>query len=263
MRNIKVVGLGARGCGIAEEFADYPEYRIYKIHSGPNERASLSVDQQTDIEQYEKGTDTTEVGAYLRSIKPDDDVLFILGGGGPITGRSICNNLQERADRIVFGVLKEYARSGKYERMILVDTASVEELVGDVSIREYEQKFNNFVAYTMAMINYYHHSDALFDNHTNPTDISRISTFGITSLDPSADVKYLFPLEGFQDIHYYYGIPAEKLENDQTLMREIKTQTKRLTSTEINTGFSVHSTTFDQVMVLCVAHSKAIQNVKN
>ena len=39
----KVIGLGKLGCAIAEELSKHPEYRIYKIAPGFEERGSLVI----------------------------------------------------------------------------------------------------------------------------------------------------------------------------------------------------------------------------
>ncbi len=280
---VKVIGLGDRGCGVAEEFHSYPEYRIYKINSDIKERASLSIEKNNTIEEYEQAADPHEIGAYLRSVKQSDEVLFILGGGEPITGislvvleqikdahitvayvrpdREVCTSEQKRDDKIVFNILQEYARSGLFDRLFLIDALTIEELVGDVSIKNYEKSINNFIAYVFAMVNFYNNSDAVLSNKVVPADISRIGTFGVASLDPGAEVKYLFPLEEWQDAHYYYGIPAKQLEENNKLVREIKKQTKDFSKEQSNNGFSVHSTTFDDIMVLCALYTKDIQKV--
>lgn len=278
----KIIGLGKTGCGIAEEFSRYPEYRIYKIGDPrTGDRGSLDIEPLSDIEEYESAVDSVEINAYLRSVKAGDEILFIVGGGDPTSGmalavleqirdanisvlyvapdREVANTTQKRDDKIVFNILQQYTRSGLFERMFLVDRATVEDVVGDVSIKEYDKSVYHFIASTVAMVNYYDHTDPVLSNKVPPGDISRIGTFGISSLDPDADIKYLFPLKGEQDAHHYYGIPHDELEENSSLMREIKTQTKKFTKEGVNTSFSVYSTTFDTTMVLLTFFSKDIQ----
>ena len=277
----KIIGLGSTGCGIAEEFSAYPEYLIYKIGSEIEERGNLALEKQTDIQGYEENTDIQEIQLYLRGIKEGDEVLFVVGGGEPISGlsliileqikhakinilyivpdREIASDIQKRDDRIVFNILQEYTRSGLFEGIFLINKAVIEELVGDVTISSYEKSINNFIAYVVAMINYYDHTDTVLDNRSERHKLSRIGTFGVASLEKDAEVRYLFPLEKTQYVHYYYGIPAAELKEDNTLMREIKTQTKRFTQESVSTNFSVYSTTFNDVMVLCSLFTKEIQ----
>ena len=273
-----IVGLGKTGCGIADELTAYPEYRIYKIGPENPNRGDFDVEPQPDIEAYESSMDTAEMSSYLRNIKKSDEVLFIVGGGEPISGmslkileqinhakihvlyvapdRQVSTHIQCRDDRIVGSVLQEYARSGMLERIYLVSRPEVEQLVGDVSITQYEKTINHFISYVVAMINYYNHTEALLNNRSPMSELSRIATFGVSSLDEGASVSYLYRLAGWEHAHYYYGIPAEELEQNNQLLRQIKEQTKSLTQEGVDTSFSVYSTTFEQIMVLALFHTK-------
>jgi len=278
-----IVGLGKTGCGIADELTSYPEYRIYKIGPDHPAQGDFEVEECPDIETYENSLETPDISSYLRNIKKEDEVLFIIGGGEPISGmslkilqqishaklnvlyispdRQVSTHDQCRDDRIVGSVLQEYARSGKIERIYLVSRSAIEDLVGDVSIRQYEKTINNFISYVVAMINYYDHTDGLIDNRSPLSRLSRIATFGVSSLDDNAPVSYLYDLSDCEQAHYYYGIPSEELENNSQLLRKIKEQTKGFGKEGVDTSFSVYSTTFDQSMVLALFHTKHIQAI--
>ena len=281
---VKVIGLGKIGCGIAEEFKEYPEYRIYKIGSDLESRGNfhthLIVDPQPNIQDYEDKFDSIDAEAYLGSIKPGDEVLFVVSGGEPISGislalleiikgaevtvlyvcpdRDISSLLQKRDDKIVFNILQEYARSGLLKKILLIDRSRVEELVGDVAISEYEKSVYHFMAYVVAMTNYFDHTEAVLTNKIEPNEISRIGTFGVASLDKD-EIKFLFPIEEEGYAHYYYGIPTKDLQGDSELMRKIKRQNKGFAKEEVDSCFSVYPTTLDDTIVLCTFYSKRIQ----
>lgn len=279
----KVIGLGKTGCAIAEEFTTYPEYRVYKIASEIEERGSLSLGVHGDMEQYEKQVDQDEVAIYLRSIKASDEVLFIVEGADPIVGsalrvletikdakisilyicpdRQMSSNTQRRDDRISFNVLQEYARSGAIERIFLLDKPTVERLVGDVPIEQYEKSLSYFISYTIAMVNYFNHTDSILEQTISPANISRLTTVGVSSLeDGSRDAILLFPLEDITDLHFFYGIPEIDLAEDSSLIGRIKSHAKSHKTEGVSTSFSVHKTTLDKTIVLCVAYSNKIQN---
>ena len=277
----KVIGLGKTGCGIAEEFCSYPEYRIYQIGVGIPERGNLVLEECEDIAAYEEAADATEIAGYLRSIKSGDEVLFIVGGDEPISGLSlivleqikdvsitilyvapdsgVCSDEQKINHRIVYNILQEYTRSGVFRRMLLAHRPVVEELVGDVSIREYEKSINNFIAYVVAMVNYCDHVEPVVSNKTSPAEISRIGTVGVSSLEPEDDIQFLFDLSTATDVHHYYAIPSQDLDERKGLMKDIKMRTKRFAKEGINTSFSVYSTTFEQPIVLVTAFTKDLQ----
>ena len=83
-----VIGLGKAGCAIADKFAEYPQYKIFKIDSeglnSKNKNCHL-IKRRDSPEQYEKA---------IRSMKTffsktTDDILFVLSGSGMISGASL------------------------------------------------------------------------------------------------------------------------------------------------------------------------------
>lgn len=279
----KVIGLGKLGCAIAEELTAYPEYRIYKIDSDIDERGSLAVGKLGDMSSYEAELDTEEVGIYLRSIKKKDNVLMILEGGDPISGavlkvlqtvnhatlnvlyicpdRQMVSAIQKRDDRIAFNVLQEYARSGVFANMFLINKPQIEELAGEVPIDKYEQTLSYFVAYVVAMINFFNHTDPILANKIRPKHLARIATYGVSSLDEkNQSVSLLFPLSGATDIHFFYGVPKQDLEEDSSLVKRIKKHVRDHKTEEVSSSFSVYETTLDDLIVLCVAYSSKIQD---
>ena len=138
----KVIGLGRMGCAVAEELSAHPEYRIYKIDAQTSERVSLSLGVFPSMDEYESRIDQDEIAIYLRSIKDEDDVLLIVEGGDPVSGatlkvleciknsrinvlyicpeREMISQTSKRDDKIAFNIFQEYARSGVFERLFLV-----------------------------------------------------------------------------------------------------------------------------------------------
>ena len=236
------------------------------------------------MEQYEKNLDQDEVSIYLRSIKPGDEILLVVEGGDPVAGatlgilecvkdakihvayvlpdRSMVSQVAKRNDKICFNVFQEYARSGVFEKLFLINKLDVENLMGDVSVQDYEKSICHFIAYVIAMINYFDHIEPTIANKIETLSHCRIVTLGISSLDDGGDeTQLLFPLDGITDIHFYYGIPSTDVSADSGLMRKIKNHVKRYASPAQSISFSVYETTFEQQMVLCVAYSHKIQSL--
>jgi hypothetical protein len=279
----KVIGLGKLGCAIAEELTAYPEYRIYKIDGDIDERGSLSIGDHGDMASYETNVDSDEVGVYLRSIKGEDEVLLVVEGGEPISGavlkiletikdaklnvlyvcpdRQMISETQKRDDKIAFNILQEYARSGRFQKILLVDKLKVEELAGHVPVNEYEKTISYFISYVVAMINFFKHTKPVLANPINPPQIARIVAHGVSSLEEdNKDISLLFPLDKVKDVHFYYGVPKQELDEDSTLVKRIKEHVKSYKTEEVSTSFSVYETTLDSMIVLCSAYSSKIQD---
>ncbi len=282
----KVIGLGKLGCAITEELTAYPEYRIYKIDADIDQRGSLALGDHQTMDAFEENIDQDEVAVYLRSIKSTDDVLLVVEGGAPISGatlkiletikdaklhvlyvspdREMISEIRKRDDRIAFNILQEYARSGALEKIILVNQPSLDQLVGEVSISEYEKSISYFVAYVLAMINFFTHTDPILANKLRPADTARLVTFGISSLDDgNQDINLLFPLSKPTDIHFFYGIPKQDLAEDTSLVKKIKKHVKDYKTNDLSTSFSVYETSLEARIVLCIAYSSHIQAFAN
>lgn len=276
----KIIGIGNVGCRIAEQFAEHPEYRIYRIGTGLLNRADLCIKECHNMQHYEEELDKREVSAYLRGIDKGSEVLVILQGGDPVAGiilsvleeikeadisllyvlpeESLLAMEQERDHKISLGVLQQYARSGLFERMYLVDRPRVEEILGDISIEKYEKSINNFISYMVVMINYFNHTQPIISTRADPAPISRIATFAVGSLEEDSTPQYLCRLPSKQEEHFYYGIPQTEISQDTTLMRKIKEQVRRLSGSEFTTTFSVYPTTFDDPMIISLSYSKDV-----
>jgi len=278
----KIIGLGTLGCAIAEELTAHPEYRVYKIDALTEERGSLALGLYADIAAYEEEIDAEEVAVYLRSIKPGDEVLLILEGGDAISGAAlriletiqeslisvlyVCpdtamiSETQRRDHKIVCGILQEYARSGALENVTLVSRPSVEVLVGDVAIDQYEQSIAYFISYVIAMINYFNHTTPIIPNTSQTKDHCRVCTYGVSSLDSKGGANLLFPLEDITDVHFYYGIPQEEAQTDTTLMGRIKTHTREYKNNDdMAVNFAVYTIETGDPIVLCAAYSNRVQ----
>jgi hypothetical protein len=280
----KIIGVGRLGCAVAEEFLSYPEYRIYKILSESPEREDLSVGLCDNMEEYEKSVDFDEVGIYLRSVKSSDNVLLVIEGGDPISGivlrtlekvkdaeisvlyicpdRQMISETQRRDDKICYSVLQEYARSGVFKQLMLARKPTIEALIGDVPIDQYEKTFSYFVSYAVAMMNYFANTDTLLENQINPADVCRIVTLALSSLDDSdSPLNSLFPLEEVRDLHFFYGIPTSDLSEDASLLKKIKSHAKKHKTDKNVVSYSVHETSLEDVMVLCKAYSSTVQKL--
>ena len=143
----------------------------------------------------------------------------------------------------------------------LVNKPKVDELAGDVPITEYEKTISYFVSYVVAMMNFFNHTKPILANRISPLEISRIVSYGVSSLDEGGtDINLLFPLKKIKDIHFFYGVPEKELKEDTSLVKRIKDHVKGHQSEEISTSFSVYETTLPNMIVLCAAYSSAIQD---
>jgi hypothetical protein len=267
-----IIGLGSAGCNIADQFAKYPQYKIFKLDVGISGKNCYYLPEYETPEEYE-----ASIGD-LRNVFNDieGDILFVVAGSGNVTGGllrileqlkhctvsvlyiqpnlSLLGETQQKQERLVYYVLQEYARSGLFERLYLVSNCQLEEIIGGVPVVGYYDKLNELIVGTIHMVNVFNHTSSVVGNLSKPHTIARISTFGISNLEN--EKKVFFLLDNPRQIEYYYGINERKLETDTMLHKKI---TQQIENQEVKTSYGIYSTNYDDDYVYCVIHSSHIQ----
>ena len=274
-----VIGLGQAGCNIADEFAKYDQYKIFKIDcglEGLQQEGVYDMPWQDSPERYEEKC--PDLSKFFKDVT--GEVLFVLGGSGNISGAalSILKHLKHcdinilyirpdlesitvtkvRQEWVVFNILQEYARSGVFKRIYLVDNSKVEEYLGDVPVIGYYERLNNMIASTLHMINVYDHIEPVVDTFSRPLSGRRVSTIGFYD-EKNNENKLFYLLDNVGEMRYYYAINKEKLETDGDILKKIREQIK----SEVDTSYGIFSTNYDQDYVYTVAHSSDIQQQKS
>jgi len=275
-----VIGLGKAGCAIADKFAEYPQYKIFKIDSeGLNSKSKNChlIKKRGNPEEYEKAIRTMKTFFS----KTTDDILFVLSGSGMISGASlqILKNLKDKnvnilyikpdleflghtnimQERVVRNVLQEYTRSGLFNRIFLVDNKKVEEVLGEVPIIGYYDKLNDLIVSTFHMVNIYNHQEAIHATPFDTAETTRISTFGILNVDEGKE-KLFFSLDNIREKCYYYAINSKVLETDGKLLRTLTDNINKNIGKEVRAGFQVYSTSYEQNYGYLVVNTEKTNN---
>jgi len=275
-----VIGLGKAGCAIADKFAQYPQYKTFKIDSeglDPKSKNCHLLKKQDSPEKYEK----TVRSMKTFFAKTTDNILFVLSGSGMISGASlqILKNLRGKKvnilyikpdmeflghmnilqERVVRNVLQEYTRSGVFNRIFLVDNKKVEEVLGDVPIIGYYDRLNELIVSTIHMVNIYDHQKAIHATPFDKADTTRISTFGIVNVNEGKE-KLFFSLDNIREKCYYYAINSKALETDGKLLRTLTDNINKNIGKDVRAGFQVYSTSYEQNYGYLVANTELTNN---
>ena len=159
---------------------------------------------------------------------------------------------------MTFGILQEYARSGVFKRIYLVDNNLLENILPAVSIKKYYDNLNEAIVSTLHMINIYNHNDSVVDTFSPPPIGTRISTFGFVSPQKNEDNMF-FSLDNITDIVYYYTYSQTKLEEGSKLFSEIKKSIKEKMTKDVRVTYGIFETNYDQDYVYCMKHTCVIQ----
>ena len=83
-----IIGLGEAGCNIADNFAKYPQYKIYKIDEGLKgykKNGIYAMPKKKTTEEYESGCPSMK--SFFKDVLYD--VLFVVCGAGKIASASL------------------------------------------------------------------------------------------------------------------------------------------------------------------------------
>jgi hypothetical protein len=277
-----IVGLGQAGCRVADEFAKHSQYKIFKIDAGVESTGAnvYSMPVQTSSELYESSCPS--LIKFFKKIKSEEEILFIVGGGGKISGATLqlmeqlkssgndlsllyvkpditlIGGVKYIQDRVTYYILQEYARSGMFERIYLIYNPSVEEVAGEVPVEGYYEKLNETVVSTIHMINIFKNTDSILENISPPDIHTRISTFGIIDVE-TGEEKSFFPLDNVREKCYYFAIQEKSLK-DGKMFKSLKEQIRSKAEKEdVRISYRIHKTKYDKNFAYCVSYSDAIQ----
>tara|TARA_A100001515_G_C4590640_1_gene215847 strand:+ start:3658 stop:4494 length:837 start_codon:yes stop_codon:yes gene_type:complete len=261
-----IVGLGKAGCAIADKFAQYPQYQVFKIDSegiDKDGKNNFLLEKQTHPEKYEQNTPSLK--SFFK--KATNDVLFIVSGSGLVSGASLqvlksligkninilyikpdlefLGQLNIYQERLVRSVFQEYARSAAIEKIYLVDNKLVDEIIGEVPIVGYYDRLNELIVSTFHMINVYNHQNPIHATSFDSKETAKISTFGIVDI-VSGEEKLFFSLDRIVEKCYYYAINSKALETDGKLLRKLTDNINKNIEKDVRAAFQVHSTSYEE-----------------
>ena len=277
---MNIVGLGSAGCNIAELFGQYSQYNIYKLDVGlPKEKGNFLLPEVEHVEEYEDIP--LKFRSFFKDLQKDSEVLFIVCGAGRVSGitlrileklqkckinilyikpdRSLLSKDARLHERVVRGVLQEYARSGVFERTYIVDNKEVERILDKVPVIGYYRRLNELIVGTIHMTNVFMHDPRPVYN-TPPTSLitARVSTFGLVDIEKNEE-KLFYPLDNINERCYIYAINKEQLETDGELFTALRERSAKMVGDETIVSVRIHSTDYDNNYGYLIANTSEIQ----
>ena len=152
-------------------------------------------------------------------------------------------------EKLTFNVFQQYARSGMFERIYLVDNVRLEQILGDIPIIQYYDRLNETISSTFHMINVYKHIKPILDTKIELPEVSRIATFGI--LEKNGEEKFFFPIQFITNQVYYYAFSKDSLEKDGKIFQNIKKQIKVKTEHNTKVSFGIFATEYKENYAYC------------
>jgi len=161
-------------------------------------------------------------------------------------------------DRVVFGVLQEYARSAVFDDICLVSNDALDSILGGAPIIGYHEKLNEIFATTFHMVNVFQNTKPVIGKIEKPKETHRILTIGIFDAEKNEE-KMFFSLDNARERCYIYSINEEKLKTDNNLFNTLKTQVKSKTTEDLSITYAVYSTNYDYDLGYVIERTPNIQ----
>lgn len=263
-----VVGLGTAGTNIANKFKKWDQYEVI----------SLEIPEQRTAEDYENNTPD------VKNIFEDteDEVWFILCGSERVAGCTLkileqiqdkkikilyifpdldfAATMTKKRNRVVCSVLQEYCRSGLIDSIYLIDNKQCEEIFGAGPIMNYFDGINDAIASLVHYSNIYENVKPVFGSSPEYKQISRIRTFGVYNIEKN-EKNMLFLLDNPTQTCYIYNITRTELQENNTILKEIKKVTQKNSTDENNSSFVIYSTEYDKNFCHVIQSTHFIQEI--
>jgi hypothetical protein len=237
---ISIIGIGNASSAIAEKFSAIPQYDVFLLNSKIEENSAreYKLNAYENPEEYEQNIpDLTDffadvqdriqifiTGASLSSIyslgileqinHKEIDLFYVKPDIELLTG------IPKMVENAVFGVLQEYARSGKFRTFTIFSNESIERIHASINLKTYYDTLNETIYSSVHYLNYFEHTEPHVGNMSKPNEISRIRSVGMLDM-AKLNEMWLYDLDMERELCYYMCINSERLEGEIGLHKKL------------------------------------------
>ena len=277
---MNVIGLGNAGCQIAKNFENYGQYRVFYVdHENKGYDNFLPVKKQNSHEDYEKNYRKLDLSSCT------GPTTVVLSGAGKISGciLRLLEQLKKNQitilyikpaetqfmsetglrTRVTLGVLQEYTRSALIDKIYIVSNDRVEQILEELSLKNYWKDINNIISSTYHMLEVFENTEPLLTTFTPETQNSRIATFGVVNYE-TGEERLFYNLQHPRIKKYFYGISEKSMGDDKDLLHKIRKFVDSQAGEKTNSGFSIYTTEYDKNYVYTKHYASFVQeqNIK-
>ena len=277
-----VLGIGTAACNVVEQLSQHPVYDCYYISNETKKTSKykFALKELEHPEDYEN-MDMSKIHKWLGKIN-QHCVVFVCGASDSsaltlkalevlhqnnvkmeivyfMPETEVLSDIKALNERVVRGVLQNYARSGLFEKIILVSNLCLEQLAGSTNVLEYYTQINSVFTNTYYMMDVFKNTKPITSTFKRPRESCRISTIGISSLEE--EDRLFFPFKQEVDVVYYYGINEEKLKTEENLFRTITNKVKSRITEETKVSFGIYPTQYEDDYIYVEYFSPKIQQI--
>jgi len=287
---MNIIGLGRAGCEIAKNFENYEQYKVFYIDTedkdydleylgDPDRGTFLQVREQASHEEYEKNY------KKLNLSNCKGPCTLITCGAAKISGialrvlqqvnKNLTNIIYIKPDdtqlandvflreRATLGILQEYTRSGLFNKMYIISNRKVEQVLDNLSLKNYWKDINDVISSTYHMLNVFENTEPLLTTLVPENETVRIGTFGVVNFGTNSE-KLFYDLQYPRTIKYFYGINQKLKGNNRDLLHEIRSFVDQHADEDTHAGFSIYNTDYEHNYVYSIRYASYVQeqNIK-
>lgn len=245
-----------------------------------NKSFSIKIKKPQRIEDY----DIIKEIKQFKSIPKKNNVLFFLNAGEDISFATltILSQLKDKEifvilfkedslklstqknmqQNIVFKILQEYSRSGKFKNLYLYDFVNISTIKQDeINFLNYSDIIcNNITAYLQTHL-YVQFNEPIFSTITKNDNINRISTLGILDIK-SEEETLLFNLNNIKEKNYYFLLTKETLADPKNYHKIQQLMTSKIKNIKIKQAYAVYQSPYSYDFCLTTTNTSVIQDIQ-
>lgn len=236
-----VILLGDKCFPFREHFEKIPQYKVFTISCGELDAANHYQLPVLDAEKYENPSIAGKIKKKFDKQMGSDVLLITSAESSAFLSLCLLEKLkknrkisvlylkpasysasqsQKTQDKVLWSVFQEYARSGVFERCILIDNQKIIESIEDVPISEYKQAFYKTIISCITFFNKSIFTEPLLEEGGEVPVAARILSFGFCDYETWKEKNH-FVLNDV-DVRVYSVWVTEEEVRKLSLLKDIK-----------------------------------------
>ena len=277
---ISLIGIGEAGCNVVSLFEEHKEYNCFLFSEGQeNTKYTRKLPRVAKAEDCEG--EAPKLSSYKTRETIQDRVQVFLCGSSFSANYTlaILEQIKDRQidifyikpdvdlligdvrlqERAIFGILQEYARSGLFNSFTILSNPAIEKTIGEIPIKKYFETINKSIYYAVHYLNVFDHTEPLVGNLSKSSEVQKIRSIGIISVDKLSEQWY-YKMQEDRDIAYYLCIASSRLETDGKLHSKVVQSLKSKPRNAFkNVTYAIYESPYESDFGFCVAHTNFIQ----
>ena len=277
---ISLIGIGDAGCNVVSHFEGHKEYNCFLFSAEQdNTKYTRNLPKVTKEEDCER--EAPKLSSYKTKEAIQDRVQVFLCGSSFSANYTlaILEQIKDRKidifyikpdvdlligdvklqERAIFGILQEYARSGLFNSLTIFSNPAIEKTIGEIPIKKYFEMINKSIYYAVHYLNVFDHTEPLVGNLSKPSEVQKIRSIGVISVDKLSEQWY-YEMQEDRDVAYYLCIASNRLETDGKLHSKVVQSLKSKPRNAFkNVTYAIYESPYESDFGFCVAHTNFIQ----